>query len=59
MITPQVVKPQEKVLTEDQVRLLNYIEEMSVELGDLAEAGGLLSLSQSLHDITRMAQSHR
>jgi hypothetical protein len=51
MITPQVVTSQEETLTEEQIKLLNYIQEMTAELGDLAEAGGMKSLSVSLRGI--------
>lgn len=57
MITPQVVTTPRKALTQDQINLLQYIREMTVELGDLAEAGGLPSVSRSLRDIAQSAQS--
>lgn len=54
MITPQVVTSQQETLTQEQIKLLNYIEEMTTELGDLAEAGGLYKLSLSLREISQM-----
>lgn len=57
MITPQVVTTPRKALTQDQINLLQYIQEMTVELGDLAEAGGLPNVSRSLRDIAQSAQS--
>lgn len=57
MITPQVVTSQKETLTEEQIKLLNYIQEITAELGDLAEAGGMLRLSASLRDISETSQA--
>jgi len=60
MITPKAVRSQDErltqTLTQEQIRLLDYIQEMTSELGDLAEAGGIIGVSQSLRKISQTAQ---